>query len=303
MKAIRVNEWGQPVQLEDIPQPEPGENEVLVRVRAASINPVDGGIAAGYMKSMLAVPITLGADFAGDVVAVGEGIDHVKPGDAVYGMSPTYGTFAEYAVVKANGVAHKPRSLDYVDAAAVPLTGLTAWQTLFNLAKLQSGERILINGAGGGIGSFAVQLAKNRGAYVIALDRGDKQALLKELGANEFIDAETQRFEDIIDDVDVVLDLIGGEFVQRSLEVCKPGGRYVTSAAMLPPDAGESQGVKAMGTFTQPTVEELTKLAEEIDAGRLKVYVTRTFPLEQIGDAMAYKQEGRVPGKVAVTIS
>jgi NADPH:quinone reductase-like Zn-dependent oxidoreductase len=226
----------------------------------------------------------------------------VNPDDAVYGMSPAYGTFAEYVSVKANGVALKPRSLNYVDAAAVPLTGLTAWQTLFNLAELQSGERILINGAGGGIGSLAVQLAKNAGAHVIALDRGDKEALVKELGADEFIDAKTQRFEDVIDDVDVVLDLIGGEFVERSLEVCKPGGRYVTPAAMLPPNAGESQGVKAMGTFTQPTVEELTKLAEEIDAGRLKVHVNRTFPLDQIQDAMAYKQEGGVPGKIAVTV-
>jgi NADPH:quinone reductase-like Zn-dependent oxidoreductase len=303
MKAVRVNEWGQPIQLEDVPQPTPGSDEVLVRVRAASVNPVDGGIAAGYMASFLTTPVTLGADFAGDVVAIGNDVQHVKPGDAVYGMSPAYGTFAEYAVVKRNGVAHKPKTLDYLEAAAVPLVGLTAWQTLFNIAELKSGERILIHGAGGGIGLLAVQLAKNAGAYVIAHDKGDKKALLLELGADQFIDAETQRFEDLVSDLDVILDLVGRELVERSWNVCRPGSRYVTPAAQFSQEEAARRGINASGTFTQPTVEELTKLAQEIDAGRLKVYVNRTFPLENIQTALAYKQEGGIPGKVVVSVN
>jgi NADPH:quinone reductase-like Zn-dependent oxidoreductase len=302
MKAGRVNEWGQPVQVEDIARPTPGDDEVLVRVHAASINPVDGGIAAGYMADYLSLPLTLGADFAGEVTAVGSDIQHVKAGDAVYGMSPTYGTFAEYAAVKGNGVALKPQSLDYVKAAAVPLTGLSAWQTLFDIAGLKPGERILIHGAGGGIGRFAVQMAKNAGAYVIAHDKGDKREFLLELGADQFIDADTERFEDLVGELDVVLDLVGRELVERSWSVCGEGSRYVTTAAMISPEEAARQGVQASGAFTQPTVEHLTRLAEEIDAGRLDVFVDRTFPIQEVAAAMQYRQAGGITGKVVLTI-
>lgn len=302
VKAVRVNEWGQSVQIEDIAQPKPGNDEVLVRVRAASINPVDGAIVAGYMASFLTAPLTLGADFAGDVVAGGDDIQHVKVGDAVYGMSPTYGTFAEYAAVKGNGVARKPETLDYLEAAAVPLVGLTAWQTLFNIADLKPGERILIHGAGGGIGRLAVQLAKNAGAYVIAHDKGNKREFLLELGADQFIDAETERFEALVSDLDVVLDLVGRELVERSWNVCREGSRYVTPAAIVSVEDAARRGIIASGAYTQPTVEELTKLAEEIDDGKLKVFVNQTFPLEEIQTALAFKQKDGTPGKVVVTV-
>jgi NADPH:quinone reductase-like Zn-dependent oxidoreductase len=301
MKAVRLNQWGHPVQIEDVPQPTPGDDEVLVRVRAASVNPVDRAIAAGYMQAYASAPLTLGTDFAGEVAATGGNVQHVQPGQAVYGMSLSRGTFAEYAVVPAAGVARKPRTLDNVQAAAVPLAGLTAWQTLFNLAKLESGERVLIHGAGGGIGLLAVQLAKNVGAYVIAHDRGDKASFLQQLGADMFIDSETERFEDVAGDLDVVLDLVGGEYVQRSLAACGPGARYVTPAAMVSGEEGQSRGIFVSGTFTQPTPEELTKLADEIDAGQLKVFVSRTFPMEKTQAAMNYKSED-APGKVVVTV-
>ena len=300
MKAVRINEWGQPVQIEDLPQPSVGNDDVLVRVRAASVNPADGAIAAGYMKMMYSTPLTLGTDFSGEVVATGKDVQNVKPGDAVYGMSMARGTFAEYAVVKANEVARKPQSIDDVQAAAVPLTGLSAWQTLFNLARLQSGERVLILGAAGGIGSIAVQLAKAQGAYVIGLDRGDKAAFVQSLGADEFIDGSSQRFEDVAGAVDVVLDLVGGDMVDRSLVFLKPGGRYVTTAAMLSPDAGKDQGVVAMGTFTQPNAEELTKLAEAIDQGKVKVFIAGTYPLEDAQTALYAKPQQ--PGKVVITV-
>ncbi|MBI3151777.1 MAG: NADP-dependent oxidoreductase [Chloroflexi bacterium] len=302
MKAVRVNEWAKPVNVEEIPQPSPANDEVLVRVHAAGVDPMEAGVAAGYLQSMLSVPLTLGRNFAGEVVAVGEDVKHVKPGDAVYGMSPIQATFAEYAAVKAHGVAHKPKSLDDVQAAAVPVVGLSAWQALVDLAKLQKGERILIHGAGGGIGTFAVQLAKDIGAYVIGNEKADNIAFVRQLGADEVIDAESQRFEDVVDKVDVVLDLVRGEYVERSYNILKPRGRYVTTANMLPEGAGKEQGIVAMGHFTQPTVEELTKLAEAIDAGKLKVFVSRTFPIEEAQTALYYQPEAGSPGKVVIQI-
>jgi NADPH:quinone reductase-like Zn-dependent oxidoreductase len=302
MQAVRINEWEQPVQIEELPQPVPANDEVLVRVRAASVNPVDRAIVAGYMQMMVVAPLTLGVDFAGEVVAIGADVQHVKPGDAVYGMSTAFGTFAEYAVVKASGVAPKPQSVDDVHTAAVPLTGLSAWQTLFSLAQLQSGERLLIHGAGGGIGRFAVQLAKHTGAYVIAHDKANKSDFVKQLGADEFIATDSQRFEDVVGAVHVVLDLVGGEYVERSFNVLKPGGRYVTTAAMLPEDAGKDRGIKAMRAYTQPTVEELRKLAEAIDAGSLKVFVNSTFPIEETQTALFYKPQNGTPGKVVITV-
>ena len=303
MKAARINEWGQPVQIEDVPQPAPGNDEVLVRVHAASVNPVDRAIAAGYMQMMYSTPLTLGTDFSGEVVAVGADVQHVKPGDAVYGFSLSRGTFAEYAVVAAAAVAPKPQTLDHVHAAAVPLAGLSAWQTLHNLAKLQPGERILIHGAGGAIGSFAVQLAKALGAHVIAHDKADSAAFIQQLGADEVITADSQSFEDHVETVDVVLDLVGGDYVERSYTVLQPGGRYVTTAAMLPPDAGQEQGIVATGTFTQPTVDELGKLADAIDAGKLNVIVNATYPLEETQTALYARPQGQAPGKVVITVA
>ncbi|MCC6455614.1 MAG: NADP-dependent oxidoreductase [Caldilineaceae bacterium] len=302
MKAVRVNQWGQPVQLEEIPQPTPGADEVLVRVHASSINPIDGIIAAGHMSSMYTAPMTLGTDFSGEVAAAGGSVSHVKPGDAVYGMSLSRGAFAEYAAVKAVGVAHKPKSLDDAQAAAVPLAGLTAWQTLFNLAQLKSGERLLIHGAAGNIGTFAVQLAKDAGAHVIGSDIAAKARFLRELGADQVIDAQSQRFENEVDHIDVVLDLVGRDLVERSFNILKPGGRYVTSAAQPSQEEAERRGIKAYSTFTQPTVEELTKLAELIDAGKLKVFVGRTFPLAETQAALEFKPPADAEGKVIVLV-
>lgn len=303
MKAVRVNEWAKPVEVEELPQPSPTNDEVLVRVHAASINPVDLGVAAGYLKEMLTAPRTLGTDFAGEVVEVGTDVTHVKPGDAVYGFIPMRGgTFAEFVVVKGSEVARKPQSLTFEQAAAVPLAGLSAWQTLFNKVNLQSGERILIHGAGGGVGSFAIQLAKDIGAYVIGNEKAHNVDFVKQLGADEVIDADSQRFEDVVDQVDVILDLVRGEYVERSLNFLKSGARYVTTANMLPEDAGKAQGIVARGQFTQPNPEDLTKLAEAIDAGKLKVFVSRTFPIEEAQTALYYQPEEGEPGKVVINI-
>ncbi|MBN8595542.1 MAG: NADP-dependent oxidoreductase [Anaerolineae bacterium] len=301
MKAVRINKWATPVQIEEIPQPAPGAGEVLIGVHAASVNPVDRAIVAGYMAAFVTAPLTLGTDFAGEVVAVGEGVTHVSPGDSVYGMSLMRGTFAEYAVVNAAGVALKPRTLDNVEASAIPLTGLSAWQTLFQIAQLKQGERVLIHGAGGGIGSIAVQLAKNAGAYVIAHDKGEKMDVLRSLGADEFINADTERFEDKANNPDVVLDLVMGGLVDRSFAVLLPGGRYVATAVQqVDSEAAALRGIKASGTFTQPNIEQLTALTQDFNAGKLKVIVSQTFPLTEAQTALFANPPGG--GKVVITV-
>lgn len=303
MKAVRVNEWGQPLQIEELSQPTPAADEVLVRVRAASVNPIDRAVAAGYMRMVFSTPLTLGVDFAGEVVAVGDEVTHVKPGDDVYGANIRQGAFAEYVVVKASGLALKPKSLDDEHAAAVPLAGLSAWQALFDEADLQRGERVLIHGAGGGIGAFAVQLAKNHGAYVIGHDRSVKAAFVRQLGADEFISAEDRPFEELVDSVDVVLDLVGADVAQRSFSVLRSGGRCVTTAAQLDPDAGRDLGIIVKNQFTQPTTEKLSRLAAEIDAGRLKVYVNRTFRFDEAPMALYYKPENGASGKTVISLN
>src|SRR5262245_59825554 len=198
MKAIRLNQWGAPAQLEDVPQPTIGNDEVLVRVHAASVNPLDWKIAAGYLQGMINVPRTMGTDFAGDVVSVGSDVKNFKPGDAVYGlvtfMRPD-GSFAEYTVAKASEIALKPRTLNYDEAAAVPLSALAAWAGLFNFGKAKQGDRVLIQGIGD-VGSFATQFAKIYGINVVGTAAGDRVDFCNDIGVDQHIDYESQRFED-----------------------------------------------------------------------------------------------------------
>jgi len=305
MKAVRVNEWGKPVQLEDIPQPVPNNDEVLVRVHAASINPFDTAVIAGYMSFMASPPLTLGTDFAGEVVAVGADITHVGPGDAVYGLVVLRsGTFAEYTTAKAHEITHKPKSLDYIHAAALPLPSMAAWQSLFDLAQLQSGERVLIHGVAGNVGSLAVQFAKDKGAYVYGTDIPEKAKFIQDLGIDRFINTKEERFEDIVENVDIVLDYVGGDFLERSYTVLKPGGRYVTSLLMeTPQEEAHSRGIRSLGLASQPRADLLAQVAEWIDAGKLKVFVNRTFPLDQVEAAMEHRLKTTEPGKVVLTIS
>ena len=303
MKAARLNDWGQALALEEVPQPEPNADEVLVRVYAASINPFDTAVQAGYLQSMAKIPMTLGSDFAGEVVAVGANIKHLNAGDAVYGLSPLgAGAFAEYTTAKAHEVTHKPRSLDYVTAAAVPLPSMAAWKSLFELLEVKNGERLLIIGAAGNVGSLAVQLAKAEGAYVYGVDIPEKADHIRRLGIDQFISSE-ERFEDVVKDVDAVLDLVGGEMMPRAYSVLKPGGRYVTSLlGETPQEEPQRLGIKSMGLAAWPNAEILVKIAEKIDAGKLKVLVNRTFPLAEVNTAMGYRMETRAPGKVVLTV-
>lgn len=303
MKAARINQWGQPYQFEDIAQPAAQADEVLVRVYASSVNPIDSMVLAGYMQAMVTVPMTGGTDFAGEVAAVGANVTHVKPGEAVYGMVPLRGgAFAEYIAVKANEVAHKPTTLDYAHSAAVPLVSAAAWQAVFDLAHVTAGDRVLIHGAGGNVGSVAAQLCKLQGAYVIAVDLPNKAAFLRELGADQVIDTQAERFEDVVSGVTVVLNFATDELLERSYSVLKSGGRYVTALQKPPQEEADRRGITIGGVFSHPTPELLGKVAHLVDTGKLKIIVQRTFPFSELQEAMAYRQSGENPGKIVVRI-
>ncbi len=302
MKAIRVNEWGKPVELEDIPQPIPADDEVLVRVRAASINPFDIAVAAGYVSFMASAPLTLGTDVAGEVVEVGKNVTNFKPGDEVFGAVVLHsGTFAEYTTPKASELALKPKSLDFVYTSAIPLAATAAWQTLFDVAQLQSGERLLIQGAAGSVGMYALQFAKSAGVYVYGTDIPERADLVNQLGLDRYINPAQERVEDAVKDVDVVLDLVGGPHVQESYNVLKRGGRYVSTLAMqMPQEEPERLGIKSYGFGAQPSSEIMAKFADMVDSGKLKVFVNRTFPLAEAAEAMDFRGKTTIPGKVVL---
>ncbi len=304
MKAIRVNEWGKPVQVEDISQTKPGSDEALVRVHAASINPFDSVVVAGYLASMLTLPLTLGVDYSGEAIEVGKDVTHVKPGDLVYGVSPFHsGTFSEYTTPKADEIALKPKSLDHIYASTVPLPSMAAWQSLFEHGQFKDGERVLIHGVAGNVGSLAAQLAKHKGAYVYGTDIPEKAQHAAGLGIDRFIDEKNERFEDVVEDVDIVLDYIGGEFMGRSYNILKSGGRYVTSMTLQPPqEEAEKRGFRSLGFGAVPRAGLLAQIADMIDAGKLKVFVNRTFPMEQAQAAMDYRLNTKAPGKVVLTV-
>lgn len=303
MRAMRLNNWGAAMELEEVPQLEPGDDEILVRVRAASINPFDAALQAGYAKDMANVPLTMGTDFAGDVADVGSNISHLNPGDAVYGLSPLgSGAFADYLTVKTHEVALKPQSLDYITSAAVPLPGTAAWIALFQQLNIKEGERILIIGAAGNVGSLATQLSKAEGLFVYGTDIMEKAEHGKKMGIDQFILAD-EPFEEIAEDVDVVLDLVGGEYTERSYDLLDLGGRYCTTLEMEPAqEEPQRRGIVSKGLAAWPNAEILAEIGKRIDAGELMVTVNRTFPLEEANAAMAYRFETREPGKVVLVM-
>jgi NADPH:quinone reductase-like Zn-dependent oxidoreductase len=303
MKAIRLNEWGKALTLEEVPQLIQNDDEVLVRIHAASINPFDAAIHAGYLQYMTHVPMTLGTDFSGEVVAVGKNIMHLKPGDAVFGLSPLgAGAFAEFITVKSHEVTNKPKSLDFISSAAVPLPATAAWISLFDLLNVKRGERLLIHGAGGNVGGIAVQLAKAEGVFVYGHDIPEKEEHTKMLGVDVFISSDV-RFEEIVQDVDAVLDLVGGEMLERSYNVLKSGGRYATSLlSEVPQEEPMKRGIKSMGLAAWPNAVILEKIAERIDSGSVSIFINQTFPLEAANEAMLYRMQTKAPGKVVLTI-
>jgi NADPH:quinone reductase-like Zn-dependent oxidoreductase len=308
MKAIRIHNYGGPEVLhyEDAPRPEPQAGEVLVRVHAAGVNPIDWKVREGHMKDFWPhkFPLILGWDLSGVVEKVGARVSQFKKGDEVYSLpDPTRnGAYADYIVVRESKLALKPKSLHHPRAAAVPLAALTAWQSLFDTAQLQPGQRVLIHAGSGGVGHLAVQLAKWKGAYVFATASTRNQNLLRELGVDEPIDYTQQRFEDIARKIDVILDTLGGETQERSWSVLNKGGVLVSLVQSPSEEKAKELGVRAALLGAQPSGEQLAGIAKIIDSGKLKVVIDRILPLSEARRAHELSQSGHTHGKIALRI-
>jgi NADPH:quinone reductase-like Zn-dependent oxidoreductase len=308
MKAVRIHEFGGPevLKYEDAPKPTPAADEVLIKVHASGVNPIDLKIRAGHAKGKFPVnfPLILGWDFSGEIEEVGSDIMNFRKGDEVYGRpDPTRdGTYAEYVAVKANEISLKPKSIDHDKAAAVPLAGLTAWQALFDHGKLETGQKVLIHGASGGVGTYAVQFAKWKDAYVIGTASSDNKDFLIDLGANEVIDYKKEKFEDKLKDIDVVIDLIGGDTQKRSLKVIKKGGRLITTVAPEYKDEAKAKDIQLENFMAQSDPEDLEQIASLIDSGKVKPVIAKILPLKQAAEAQKLIEEGHPRGKIVLQV-
>jgi NADPH:quinone reductase-like Zn-dependent oxidoreductase len=307
MKAVVAHEYGGPevLKFEEVPRPEPKENEALVRVIASGVNPADPLTLSGKYAPEFGthLPLIPGYDIAGIVEKIGVKVTKLKVGDAVYGYPTFGGGWAEYVTVTEGEVAAKPASLSFTEAAAVPMGALTAWQALVDTAHLHDGQTILIHGGSGGVGSFAVQIAKARGARVIATASTANQDLLKQLGADVAIDYTKARFENIAKDVDAVLDPVGKETLARSYGVVKKGG-IVMSLVALPNRAElETRGIRGAAISVHADAEDLAEIARLIDTGKIKPIVTQVLPLSEAIEAQRQAATHHTRGKVVLRIA
>jgi NADPH:quinone reductase-like Zn-dependent oxidoreductase len=307
MKAVVAHQYGAPevLKFEELPRPEPKENEALVRVIASSVNPADPLTLSGkYAREFgTHLPLIPGYDIAGVVEKTGASVRKLKVGEAVYGYPTFGGGWAEYITVQEWEVAAKPASLNFVEAAAVPMVALTAWQALVDVAKLQAGQTILIHGGSGGVGSFAVQIAKALGARVIATASTANQDLLKQLGADETVDYTKARFEDIAKDVDAVLDPVGKETLARSYGAVKKGGIVMSLVARPDPAEIKKRGIRGASISVHPDAEDLTEIARLVDAGKIKPIVTQVLPLSEAIAAQRQAATHHTRGKVVLRIA
>jgi NADPH:quinone reductase-like Zn-dependent oxidoreductase len=308
MRAVRHHSYGgsEVLVLEEVPRPQVGSDEVLIRGHAAGVNPLDWKVRAGHVKAWLKhrLPLIPGWDVSGVVEATAPDVAAFKIGDAVYGMLDftRNGSYAEYVVARTSNLALKPNSIDPIQAAAVPLTSLTAWQALFEVAGLKSGQTVLIHAAAGGVGHFAVQLAKWKQARVIGTASAGNASFLREIGTDEVIDYRTTRFEEAVHDVDVVLDTLGGDTQQRSWKVLKKGGILVATLGISSPEAAHQHGVRGEGVMVHPNADQLTRIANMIDAGNLKPAVSTILPLAEAARAHELSQTGHVRGKIVLRV-
>lgn len=312
MKAVVAHEYGGPevLKFEDVPRPEPKENEALVRVIASGVNPADPLTLSGkYAREFgTHLPLIPGYDIAGVVEKIGAKVTKLKVGEAVYGYPTFGGGWAEYVTVTEGEVAAKPASLSFAEAAAVPMGALTAWQSLVDTAQLHAGQTILIHGGSGGVGSFAVQIAKARGARVIATASTANQDLLKQLGADVAIDYTKTRFEEIAKDVDAVLDPVGKDTLDRSYGVVKKGGIVkggIVMSLVARPDPAELEKRRIRGAtiFAHAGAEDLAEIARLIDAGKIKPIVTQVLPLSEAIAAQRQAATHHTRGKVVLRIA
>ena len=304
MKAVLINEYGDNgvVQYIDIDRPEPQAGEVLVKVQAAGVNPVDWKIRSGAGQRMgLTLPIYLGGEITGTIEKPGDGVSGLSEGDEVYGIIKT-GGFAEYAVAKAADMVHKPANLDFIQTAAIPLGALTAWQSMFDVAKLAGGQRLLVTNSSGGVGSLAVQLAKAKGAHVTAMASGRNEEYIRGLGVDEFIDYTKQSFEQVVHDMDVVFDTVGADTFERACLTVRKGGFLVTSVA-FPKDEAERYGIGVERVLCKPNAGQLVSIRELVETGKVKAHVAAVMTLAEVKQAFELSEAGRTRGKIVLQIA
>lgn len=313
MKAITLYEPGsiENLKIEEVDIPQISDNEVLVQVKAISVNPVDVKSRAGkgvYGRLKDIKPLILGWDISGIITQKGKDVTDFEIGYEVFGMVnfPGHGkAYAEYVAVPANQLALKPASISFEEAAAATLAALTAWQALVTNAKVKSGDKVLIHSAAGGVGHYAVQIAKFLGAHVIGTSSANNRDFVLSLGADEHIDYQNQQFEDRAADLDFVLDTIGGDNIDRSLEVIKPGGTLISIPSGLNEavtEKSKSKGINGYFILVQSNGEDMAKIAELLESGVIKSHVSATFSLDKIGDAHLQVETGKTRGKVVIVV-
>lgn len=308
MKAVCIYGYGGPEVLtyEDAPRPHPRTGEVLIQLHAAGVNPLDWKVREGLLKAehQSTFPLVLGWDASGVIASVGSEIKRLKVGDEVYCRADTArdGAYAEYIVVEEESVALKPRSIDHVHAAALPMSGLVAWQALFEVAAVTHGQRVLIHAAAGGVGHLAVQLAKWKGAHVIGTASARNHAFVRKLGADQVVDHDTVRFETAVEPVDVVLDTLGGETQDRSWTVLKPDGLLVSLVSVPSAEKARALGVRAAFVLGKASASQLAEIATLVDAEGVKVIVETILPLSDATRAQELSQRGHTRGKIVLRV-
>jgi NADPH:quinone reductase-like Zn-dependent oxidoreductase len=308
MMAWRVHEFGPPnvMRFERIARPNPGAGEVLVKVEAAGVGPWDGWIRAGKSALPQPLPLILGSDLSGEVVAVGPEVSDLRVRDQVYGVTnPRFiGAYAEYALASASMASRKPTSLTYIEAASVPVIAVTAWQALFDQAQLKAGQTVVIHGAAGNVGAYAVQLAHHVGLRIIATAGTDDMPFVRSLGADTLIDFRTQRFEEEVRNADAVIDLVGGETQRRSFQVLRRGGKLISAVSGPDQHLAQSHGVDAAFFLVNVTTQYLAEIAGLIDGGKLKTNVGAVLPLADAREAhlMLERMRPRPKGKIMLNV-
>ena len=312
MKAAQYSKYGGPEVIEinqNASRPSAGGGQVLVEVYAASLNPFDYKLRLGYMKEMIPLqfPFTVGGDFSGVVAGLGPSVDgNFKVGDEVYGQALVLnggsGTLAQFAASNVANAAHKPKGINHIEAASLPLVGASAIQVLEEHIKLKSSDKILIHGGSGGIGSIAIQLAKSKGAYVAATVSTENVEFVKGLGVDGVIDYKTQKFEELLKDFDAVFDTVGGETLDRSFKVLKKNGIIVSMLGAPNPELAKQYNVSAIGQNTRVNNETLTRLTELVEKDVIKAQVDKVFPLEQTREAFEYLENAHSRGKVVIAV-
>lgn len=309
MKAIVINKYGESEELveKELSKPEIKANQVLIEMHATSINPIDWKIRAGYLAEgmQFEFPLILGWDAAGVITEIGENVTQFKVGDEVFARpAMANGTYAEYVAVEENLVALKPKNISFNEAASVPLAGLTAWQCLVDFGQIKKGDKVLIHAGSGGVGSLAIQIAKSFGAYVLSTASDKNEDFLKKLGVDEFINYETTDFTDIAQDLDLVMDTMGGDILEKSLDVVKNGGRLVSIAGQPNEEKAKERDITVKSLWLDPNGKQLAELGELMEKGEVKTYIGHKFPLTAQGlrDAHDLSATHHAKGKIVIEI-